>query len=659
MTNKHDVIKALSGLPYPGEMQDYLISLTAALTGKLKPPLDYINDLHDQKGIFVCENDLLQTIDALRGIFLRDGHLPPWALEDELIQMMHPRIPQQALDRANMYAQAELEADHLTHYLQKPQVPVVMGMAALYNQTTGNPVSCIEIDFSNMRGTNEHHAKILACAEGTDISPEIMAEAMNLTDQSALIVADSILRTIEETLKKNLPDGGFSVIPLRTGGDEVRIVLTDIDEQSARSLLPTIHECIERETAKLGQHDHQHSKRPLDPWSRGFGASATVFTLSPDGDLAEIIRKADHEISHEKIKIGKNRIDNPEYNQLKPTFSHDPHKLYTDPSAARQWLEDMMATMARLREPSDFNSDFDAYKSDIPSLEDAARACHHDHLMTLDQIHNHYLDCLRRDFQKSGLFLTPQEEKALAIKVRKFPAIDHASGTLMGGDLPAMAGAALATIDDISKKTGISAAPWVMGISFHNLAGLNDADKGLGHDNANCVLHYQANNILRPALEKAGIHRDHMTMAHMGGGEFRMIIQPVIIESDGRTRTIDAHAMDALSRDIQRRVRDLNATDISSILKLYKRPCPSRLVGVALEEIENPRAELRPHENGVTVTTVACQYKPDLTINTHEWRRGGALVSFIGQTLTETIAERREKYEDPQDRHRPDNPIKP
>lgn len=611
MSVKQGIIAPLSLLPHGQELQNYLITLSAAMTGKKKPPADYIHDLRAHSGIFVDAADLEQTIERIETIFREKGYRTPWDLENDLIRAAQPDMPEAAIIHADQYAASELSPDTLTGFYQKPQVPLTMALAALYTQSTGRPVSVIEIDFSNMRGTNEHFENIISVAEGREITGFIQHEAMQLTDQSAYITASAISHAITGSL--NTP-----VIPLRTGGDEVRIVLPDSNLEKAESVIEKIHAAIEDVTARLDLHDHPHGKRPLDVWSNGFGASAAAFELKGDSQQAyeEAIHRADKEIQLSKIKIGQNRIANPDFDSLKPPGLRFPAYLQNSESA-KAHLTAILERIATLREAIAAEM---GPAPEIPSLEDVAKNMHTDHFPTVEQIQDGFYHRLKSDLQNSGLSLSPAQERILRIKANRFPAIDHATGTLMARDLPAMAGVALKIAGELNHRTGRTEPLWTIGASFHNLAGLNEA---LGHETANTILHQQAHDVLEQSLFKSGISRENFYLAHMGGGEFRAVIQPVIIDQDGSARVIDQKIMHAVCDLVREKTKTMNEKYAT---------------------IQNPREELRPWENGITVTVTAKSYKTDQRLNTNQFRRGGAVVNFIGEHLAEDVQAKRKTY---------------
>jgi GGDEF domain-containing protein len=633
MAVKQAILGELSPLPHAREVQDYLLDLSVAITGKKHPPADYIQDLNRKSRLFVTATDLHAVLDDIKTIFREQGYKEPWDIENDLIRKNQPGIPEAAIRSADFYAAQEMTPDHLTGYFHKTQVPLVMGLSALYEQTTGNPVSVLEVDYSNMRGTNDHFAKLLAVAENASIHAT-MQDAMALTDRASYIVAQTITDTLSGALQGR---DEIAMIPLRTGGDEVRIVLPNLEPGEAKMILKQIHDNIEMVTARIGLHDHIHTKRPLDEWSNGFGACGTVFALKATGqnDFNDAIQNADLAIQAEKVKLGRARLDNESFEPLKPPGSTDPAR-YKDATTASQYLESVLSNMAELYQGKIVLED---YAPDIPQLEDIAVIGDPSHFLTLDQIQERFHDHLGEDLKEQGITLTRAQEKLLNIKVTKFPAQDYATGTLMARDLPAMTGAALAVTDILNKKFDRVHSPWTLGVSFHNLAGLNEA---LGHEKSNIVLHHQAHAILEESLFRVGIGRENMVLAHMGGGEFRAVIQPLIPQEDGTIRVIGATDIQKIETEITSRTQSLNRTKIAAFFAHYG---ITQMDDTSLPEyfsgLPNPRTELRDSESGITATISARLYAVDMSLNTHSARRGGAVVAFIGDHLETAIRERR------------------
>ena len=618
---KQDIIESLRPLPYAREVQAWLIDFLSAATSKKKPSADYVRDLSRPSGIFVDESDINKAVDAIKGIYARDGYMPPWELEDEMIRIYKPELPATAMDIAMPFSATECVRDPLTNYFQKPQVPLVMGLSALYAESTVRPVSVIEIDFSNMRGTNEHNEKILRRAYPDMDERDVRDKAMALTDQYAFLVAGSIMKSIEDRAPKAI------LVPLRTGGDEVRVVAVNMTETDAFALLPAIHDGIEATTATLGLHDHPHTKRPTDNFSNGFGAAGTVFSLQSDGLFNEAIAHADKAISLNKIEIGHSRAENDVFSALKPEgFNLD--MLYRDQAAAVAYLHQITNIIA-LNIPT-------APIEYLPSIEKIVHRAKPDHIPDKVELQELIFESFREKLNMQGVHITPDQEKVLRIKVLKFPQNDPSSGALIGRDFPAMAGMASQVVRDINEKTEKDIPLWTLGVSFHNLAGLNET---LGHGHSNLVLCYQA-DIIRESMHKIGLSEKNFVLAHMGNGDFHAVIQPTIIDEPVTVRTITAADIHRLSQEIEGRMAVLNSTPVTSFLQRYQVQGTGNLPAT-FSALENPRDVRCP---GLQASISAMPYIADTHLNTHNDRQGGAIMRFITEHLADTATINKQRW---------------
>lgn len=630
MSLQQGLIQSLTDLPHGREMQDYLIDLAAAMTGKKKPPSDFIHKLTRDSDIFIHAGDMEDILEQVRHIYRTAGYRNPWDLENDLIRHYHPGISDITIAISDIYTAAELSLDHLTGYHHKTQVPLAMGFSALYAQATGNPVTVLEIDYSNMRGTNDHFAKVIAVAESKS-QDAIIYDAMGMTDYMSYALAQTILKTLQNNPDIS-PDAAF--IPLRTGGDEARIVMANFSLADAQKILPQVHAAIEHMTARAGLHDHPHTKRPNDPLSRGFGACGAVFELKAEGhnQYSEAIRKADEQIQKEKMQIGIKRLNNLAYDQMRPACGKQPD-LYDSQTMATDYYTHVMSIMSELHQYNIILNDIELDAR--PTLEAISEELQPAHFLTPKDIQLFFQTHLSEELKEHGILLTTKQAKAIEIKSTRFPTLDYASGTLVARDFPAMAGAALQVVNDISTRTRRNDPIWTLGVSFHNLAGLNDA---LGHEFANTILRHQANQIIEQSCFKLGIAQENMILSHMGGGEFRAIIQPYIQRPDGTNITIDATIMDQVEKEITARTKTLNGINIKNFAVINSIQLESTNLPETFGDILNPRTTLRPYENGIVATICTQSYKNA----GYRKQAGGALVAFIGDHLEKAVQDRRQ-----------------
>ncbi len=617
---KRDIVPALQLLPYAREVQSWLVNFLSAATHKKNPPQDYIINLDRRSGVFVDSHDINQAIDFISVIYAEHGYLTPWKLEDRLIAAYNPHLPKGAMDIAAMFSAFEQGRDRLTNYYQKPQTPLVMGLSSLYEQTQNKPVSIFEIDFSNMRGTNDHNEKVVKAAYSDLSARDISEIAMDLTDQYAFIVASAILRSVEDNMNKDRAEP-VRLIPLRTGGDEVRVVAVNMSEDEAVTILPEVHSQIEAATAMLGLHDHPHAKRPLDNLSNGFGAAGATFALAADGQFNDALAEADKEIGQNKVKIGHARALYNAFVALKPP-GFDLDKIYRQPLATSRYLDQLHDTMTRLRDELDAGSQ---PPPTVEIVEYVASKKMLTHIPGKEEVQKMIFDTFLASIQRHRIELTPEQQKVLKIKVLKFPQDDPSSGALSSRDFPALAGVSLQVVQNMNDTTRREDRLWTLGASFHNLSGLNET---LGHGYSNLVLRAQA-NIVRESLHAAGISNDHFCMAHMGNGDFYATIQPTYMRND-EIVSITQKDINKVAQGIEERLQKLNQRPVATFL-LHHGVTPPDGLPSNFTYLENPRDERLP---GLRVSVSSKPYEINNSLNTQGYRQGGAVKLFINDHLS-------------------------
>ncbi len=643
---KRDIVPALQLLPYAREVQSWLVDFLSAATHKKKPPQDYIINLDRRSGVFVDAHDINQAVDFISVIYAEHGYLTPWKLEDRLIAAYNPHLPRGAMDIAAMFSAFEQGRDRLTNYYQKPQTPLVMGLSSLYEQTQNKPVSIFEIDFSNMRGTNEHNEKVIKAAYPDLAARDISEAAMDLTDQYAFIVASAILKSVEDHVNKDRAEP-VRLIPLRTGGDEVRVVAVNMSEEEARAILPEVHNQIEAATAMLGLHDHPHAKRPLDNLSNGFGAAGAIFPLTADGQFNDTLADADKEIAQNKVKIGHTRALYNAFAALKPT-GFDLEKIYRQPLPASRYLDQLNDTMAHLR--TELGSGTQPRPS-VEIVEYVASKNRLTHIPGKEEVQKMIFDTFLGSIQRHRIELTPDQEKVLKIKVLKFPQDDPSSGALSSRDFPALAGVSLQVAQNINDITRKQENLWTLGASFHNLSGLNET---LGHGYSNLVLRAQA-NIMRESLHAAGIADENFCLAHMGNGDFYATLQPSYMRND-KVFPITQQDINKVAQGIEERLQKLNQYSIPDFLRHHGVIPPEGLPS-HFAYLENPRDERLP---GLRVSVSSRPYDANKSLNTHGYRQGGAVKLFIDDHLSALSAVNKVRWAittSPKSPRNPDNPL--
>lgn len=627
-------------LPYRREVQSWLVNVSSAATGKFKPSSDF-HKLGRSSKTFVDVQDLQNLLEIICDVFQTKGYRTPWDLENDLIRIFRPNLPEKVINIAASYTSLDMKPDRMTGYLEKPHAPLVTGLAAFYSHVTGVPVCVLDFDYSNMRGTNLHNAKVRAAAEGKTVD-QTAAAGMEMTDSAARIIAFMI----REELPSHIFDASgkahqVTYIPMRVGGDELRIVAVNLPMENAKSLMEKIHHVLYYPAAKLGLLNHPHHKNPENRAMDGFNAAGTAFLLRADGKFEVTVKAAETVTKASKKRRGEELVGSTIYNYLKPPGSGTA-EIYTDSAAATEHFEEVIRNRRALERDLAIE-EIETFTP--PEIEKFAhKVSKGGHFLTLKEIQAGLLRFLVADIRKNGIKLSHEDRRILRLKAEKFPALDYASGVLLERDFAALASTALDINERIAERTGVNLPLWTLGVSFHNLGGLNDA---LGHEAANAVLYHQAHKIVIPALNKAGVATENMHIAHMGGGEFRAIIQPYIERENDQPedRIITAEKMEAAQNFIHAETATLNEDTLVRFLSRYPVLAHLKNTSTRFADIPNARKDRRPWLDGLHVTTVAMPYSPDRIFDTHPDNRGGALVAFIGLRLQEAVERKLEDLE--------------
>lgn len=607
--NHNEQIKELRTMPFGKEFQAYMISLAAATTGKPKPPAAFIRNLERENSTFVTANDIRHVMKEMQAIFAEEGYMPHKELENKLMQKLCPDLPATDLERADEIISGEYKPDHLTGFLQKPLVPLTTAEAWFYAQTTGNPAHILEIDFSNMRGTNEHYERLLQeqngmAQTGTDISEQAMA----MTDKAARRICDTITRTLAQNIDGH---GRAHYTALRSGGDEARIILSDVQDEQMATLIEKLHNAIENEVKKLGLQHHPHAKAPDDPVRNGFGAAMAALPLNGIDNMADAIKEADEAIKAAKNKIGQQR-------------------LKEQTSASPETIKDKIK--------HDFSGNDRPASPHVSGISSVFGEHVPDRVLSLEQIREAAFSHLQAQLEQDEKTLSPVAWRLLETKIARYPAIDYASGTLMPRDQPVIVSIfrdILARQQDMAERND-QPVLYGMGMSFHNLSGLNE---NIGHDAANAYLHYAVHEIIQPAFYKHGIPDTHYTLAHYGGGEFRAVIK------DPHHRTghrLSEEKMHDIAKNIEDRVKDLNNSTLAIFLSRYRISLGQNeedKIPEKFSDIPNGKPEQRPWNNGLS-TTVAPVTIPIYEKDGRNLMRAGAMLHNIGLTLEKESKQR-------------------
>ncbi|MCB1557575.1 MAG: hypothetical protein KDJ50_01465 [Alphaproteobacteria bacterium] len=615
-----------------------------------------------------CAEDVLRDI---LHIFESEGFLHPAELRSRLTQKYLGDASDDLLQIFEELDHSRYQPDVMTGFLQKPHLGLASALGHLYARTHNKNVALIEVDFSNMGGTNDFHQiqilretdsplrdELISIIENRAQHPEIfeamlqgsagerglaMLELFQDTQKQAIQLTDRTARLIALTIQKNLQDAlpnGGTILPIRAGGDELRLIVEGINSDNIEKIKHKIHREIEDRMAELGLHDHAHLKYPDDDWKRGFGAAIAILDMRAINP-AKVIHRADEEIKHNKNYIGHDRLgivpDDTYEKPFRTLFAASPSQM---PDEAKGDIERaIQIAMNNIRKAAvDLKTHFDALKPKgsftiqdrMSALEQKIDFLEHSVIHPFSPVVPAYL---LRSIEHAPLFSTPAERRFQALRtelkerdiavqsdyqkeqIRNYAlrttSKDPTADVWMPNDLPETVEIFYNDSKKLEQHLSLPGLrPYSLSIGFQNLAGLNNE---LGHDGANAVLHDMAHEIIVKALKNAGLKNGDFQIAHYGAAEFHLVIRPAFFDSDDNLRVINDSFMKEVAKDIKKLTETLSAVPIHDYLE-QKNIEPdeehsSKLDGKNLGDVRSIKKEREIR--GIPVTTV---YRPvDLT----------------------------------------------
>ena len=515
----------------------------------------------------------------------------------------------------------ERDVDELSGGLRKTHLDTLTGLGQLYSIEMNEPVALMELDYSNMGGTNQFFKMLIAEERGIRIDQVEDEEAEVLTDRCAKIIANTIRRTIHEAT------GLDNEICVRAGGDELRFIIPDLDIEKYPRLQDDIHSAIQDVTARLGMHDHTYLKEPDNMYKSGFGAAIDVIDMRSIQDKATDLKNMDDKIKTAKVRMGYERLGHVATEILEKMFWE---KIKQDPDAERlteagqkehvaiMVREEQYKAEARLgafevyKAGKDTNADprqrLSAIVKEIECLESLDMFNRASHLDVHRPGTNDLLDALEAGGISSRLYesmeerlnnavnkylydnsveLNAYERQVLNNTLSILSPIDPVTKTWLDRDLPATTeiymndsrvflGNIVGRSDhsqvqrffkgyDLKSENLVDQKPQGMRFAFHNLSGLN---KLLGQNGANAVLESWAQDIIKESLHERGFEEhEHYRIAHYGGGEFQVIIPPVVGIKDFGFVAVNDVMLSSVAQRVTEKTEELNRLNVSQYLK--------------------------------------------------------------------------------------------
>lgn len=557
-------------------------------------------------------SSVAQVQKDVSDIWRHKGFLTPAELKNELIQKYMPKTDPVVTAFIAAIELSRNKPEAVTGYLTKEHAYLATGLAHLYALDSGMPMAMVEVDFSNMGGTNAYFRDLLAREER--VMPEEIEQrrAEVMTDKAMRLLSASMT----DVICKELPEE--RVIPIRTGGDELRILVTGLgDYADIAALTNKLHGTIEKHVAGMGLQDHKHFKAPDDPARNGFGAALHIQDMAMIENPQTIIQELDGFISANKQLLGLMRLGRVDEEAVEAEAAAKimmgnvvvPEDAIEQSIAAEVARAKEAAARAaqdlRERNPNynrtlsggvegfHYYVDTTMPKSNVPMFQYAAvpdvlnvptggenRPAGVPPMASMETRH---MVMSIRYFEEQSVTLDAAHRHLLRLSVRGLTPEDPSAKVMMPQGMVKIIDNVAAdnkdfkaqfdpkdddvkqALADAGMKSFDNVMPYGLGVSFHNLAGLNNA---LGHHNADLVLRYMAKHIIEGALEHAGIptHDNAAAIAHHGGGNFSVLLYPGGVEEGGKPWFVSPVLLNKARVEIKKRVSELNNTGISDFL---------------------------------------------------------------------------------------------
>lgn len=506
-----------------------------------------------------------QVIEDLKEIWAEYGEfLTPSETYLALIKRYTPDAPPEYHALLAQIEQEKQKPDPMTGYLGKEHTVITSALGHLYARETGKPMTIMEVDYSNMGGTNTLFRQKIADSLGVDVSQVDETEAYQYTDAVAKIIAQQILADLHEYNQRSGREHPIKVVPIRSGGDELRLIISGLEEDEEKEVSAIIEANIERHMRELGLLDHPHLKHPNDPVKKGFGAAFIMQAMKRIVEPKSLISVLDNRIKGRKTAIGEQRI------AVRATDSA-PNPNFEEQKA---YIQDTLKTLlvSQTQDKKDFN-DFDIIDPDVSHLN----------LPLFSTPEQRRLAYAKDYLQRKGIELSATEERYFMNSIKSLTQVDPSTGALMPDEMARFV--QIYAQDSITyreqldpndpqvkaglKRAGLSTDdvkdlhPFMISLAFHNLGGLNNV---LGHDNANAILQYIAKDVIAREQKGAGLSTDDFHFSHFGGGEFRIaLVKPAYTDEDGLVHIVTDKTMQGITKGIEQRLKALNRMKIHDV----------------------------------------------------------------------------------------------
>lgn len=554
----------------------------------------------------------------IKTIWQEHGFITPAVLQAKLTEKYIPDADPAVLKFIHDIELSRNTPDAVTGYVPKEHAYVATGLAHLFALETQRKMTMVEVDFSNMGGTNDYFQALLAKERDCHLNDVSPREARAMTDQAVLLLC----RGLVSDLQSSLPVGA-SITPIRTGGDELRILIDGVNnEKQMQQLTDLLHAGIEKRCAAMGLQDHPHLKDPTNPVRNGFGAALALQDMGSIIKTNTLIQQLDGRIGQAKSDMGMLRLGRIDRDMVQVEWQakvnsgrvkipkgDTAHNFIATQVALAAATAQQAAQALRTINPAynptlkqgsagfkQYVADFMSNETGIAAFDHAPLPRHLSHthfaegersknVAPMASLHARRVDAVKSDMAEKGIKISPAHWRMIDKSLSGLCAIDPAAEVMMPQMMVPTILALAKDHADFKKqfnindkdtkaacaKAGIKpheiGAPQGMVVSFHNLAGLNSA---LGHHYTDIILRHMVQGVIGKALKEAGIPMkmpEPVLIAHEGGANFTMVVSAGLKGSDGKPFFVSEKVMQQVEKNIAKRTAQLNNTNVAKFLK--------------------------------------------------------------------------------------------
>ncbi|MFP4098092.1 MAG: hypothetical protein ACLFU1_04835 [Alphaproteobacteria bacterium] len=564
------------------------------------------------------------TVEAVRADVValfksEDRIIRPDEMKQRLLEQYLPGEDHRVVkDLINEIERSQYGSDStLRSYYAKEHTPLLTAFSNLFAVETGKPVLMFECDFANMGGTNElmlvkyaQQKGLIGLEDGIEALTDEMLDSIDqdeyfkFTDDAMRLLSEEILVDIQ----KEVPDA--RIIPVRTGGDEIRLFVEGIDpDQDVKELRvqmrQKMHQSVLKVSSELGLLDHAQPKDQHNKFRNGFVLAIEGIDMREIKDPAHVIVMLDELIKeHKEVELGQVNIGE---------FTEDQeqklrHDIEREIKIRKQDLPDHV--ISKLVEAA-----VDQHKENLQKQSQDLHALGPQESMSLEEYEGKLAE-LRTKMDERGLTIQGTRPDRLKLSNLEAGALDNFPRPkdirlhlveeelkAAGIELPEGGKAAQLLENAIESMTPFdnSAGTWrlrdlvnaadvfesekerimdglppeerarlgdpktrIIALAVHNLGGLNN---DLGHANADAVLRGEVDDVIKRGIAQAGIEGAHYEIAHNGGGEFSVVFQPLYQDESGAWQSIPEEQIKQATQNITQNMERFASQNVLKYLE--------------------------------------------------------------------------------------------